>query len=180
MAADPPVDPSTLASFWLMPAEADAHLLAAIVGDLSARFGTEAFAPHLTIVGDIAAEPDALLAALAGIAAATAPFAAPIVDVVTGSTHFKSLFAAFDRSAALDALRRAAKRAVAGGDFGDFMPHLSLLYGHPPEAEKSAAAERLRADLVGRSVTFDRVVVTNSSQVAPVGAWRVIETARLG
>ena len=47
-------------SLWLMPAPADEAMLAGIVGDLSGRFGTPIFAPHLTLLGDTETPPAAL------------------------------------------------------------------------------------------------------------------------
>lgn len=169
-----------LASVWLMPAEADAHALAAIVGDLSARFGAPVFAPHLTVAGDVPADPGGLSAQLARLARETGPFAAPIVDVVAGESYFQSFYALFHPVEPLAALKRAAIAGGLGGEAAGFVPHVSLLYGHPDAAAKRRAAQELREALTGRPVAFDRLAVTNSSQTTPIADWRIVASAWLG
>ena len=169
----------TMASFWLMPAPADAQFLAAIVGELAARFDAPAFAPHLTVAGDVAVDPAALSAELAALAGATRPFSTPVADIVTGAAYFQSFYASFERAGPLLALKRAAVAAGLGGQEGSFTPHVSLLYGHPEEAAKQAAAREMRDALAGRTIAFDRIALTNSSQATPIAEWRIVADAPL-
>src|SRR5689334_16074235 len=43
------------ASIWLLPAAKDFDLLRTIITELSTRFGTPGFEPHLTLLGDLPA-----------------------------------------------------------------------------------------------------------------------------
>ncbi len=169
-----------IASFWLMPAPEDAQTLAAVVGELAARFDAPVFAPHLTLAGDVPADPAALSAPLAALAGATRPFKAKVADIVTGASYFQSFYALFERAGPVAALKRAAIAAGLGGDAEGFVPHVSLLYGHPDEAAKRAAAQELRRALAGQAITFDRIALTNSSQTTPIADWRIVASAPLG
>lgn len=166
------------ASIWLMPSEADAVMLRGIITDLARRFGTPDFEPHLTLAGDLRAAPAAYLPVLADLAKATPAFSQPIVDIVLTDAYFRSFYAAFDQSSELQMLKSLCVAAVGGTGQG-FMPHVSLLYGSIPQSEKNDAAQPLRFELRARSIVFDRVVVTNSSDNVPVHEWRVHAARRL-
>lgn len=160
------------ASIWLMPAESDAALLRGIVAELSARFGTPAFEPHLTLAGDLHGSWGAYVPLLDGLAEASASFSQPVEKVVLTDAYFRAFYAAFARSPALDRLKRLCV-AATGGSIDDFTPHVSLLYGKVDETGKAVAAEEVERRLSGARITFDRVVVTNSSDNVPVNEWRV-------
>ena len=159
------------ASIWLMPAELDAALLRGIVAELSERFGTPAFEPHLTLAGDLHGRWGAYVPLLDGLAEACASFSQPVETIVITDVYFRAFYAAFARSSALDALKRVCV-AATGGTIDGFTPHVSLLYGKVDEAKKAAAAAEIERRLGGTMVTFDRVVVTNSSDNVPINEWR--------
>jgi hypothetical protein len=167
--------PSTVltgASIWLMPSAADGAFLATIVDDLARRFGSPLFEPHLTLAGDLPDRPETYVAILEKLAGLVRRFAQPVDDIVLTDAYFRSFYAKFKRTAELDILRQYCVDRL-GGDLSSFMPHVSLLYGPVSEPGKSEAAAELRRSVTGRVVTFDRVVVTNSSDTTPVSEWCV-------
>lgn len=167
--------PSTVhtgASIWLMPSAGDRALLADIVDDLARRFGSPLFEPHLTLAGDLPDPPETYVAMLERLAASCSRFAQPVEDIVVTDAYFRSFYAKFKRSAELDRLKQCCVDDL-GGNLSEFMPHVSLLYGPVPEPGKSEAAAELRRSVTGRAVTFDRVVVTNSSDTTPISEWWV-------
>ena len=94
-------------SLWLMPAPADEAILAGIVGELSGRFGTPLFAPHLTLQGDTETTPAALERAIAAAAGAVEAFAEPVSVVEGSDAYFRSFYARFAVSPALAKLKQA-------------------------------------------------------------------------
>ena len=158
-----------------MPAPADEAMLAGIVGDLSGRFGTPVFAPHLTLLGDTETPPAALERAVATVAETVAAFSEPVTAVEGIESYFRSFYARFAASAPLTML----KRTLDPQDSTPFMPHVSLLYGAVEASAKTAAIAEIGARLVGRAIRFDRVGIVTSGQDVPIADWRVVTSVAL-
>lgn len=162
-------------SLWLMPTPADEAMLASIVGELSSRFSTPLFAPHLTLQGDTETTPAALERAITAAASSVAAFAEPVSIVEGSDAYFRSFYARFAVSAALAKL----KRALDPEGFANFMPHVSLLYGPVETAAKAAAIAEINARLAGRAIRFDRIGIVTSGQDVPIADWRVVASVAL-
>ena len=163
-------------SIWLMPAPQDGEFLATIVADLSRRFGTPLFTPHLTVRGDTDMTLAALAAEVAQAAGAIAAFSEAVTGIETSETFFRSFYARFAIAPALAAL----KQRLDGQAQDAFIPHVSLLYGPVEAAAKAAAAAEISAKLSGRTIRFDRLCVVTSGQDVPIDRWHIVETAMLG
>ncbi len=162
-------------SLWLMPAPADEAMLAGIVGDLSGRFGTPLFAPHLTLQGDTETTPELLKQAITAAAGAVEAFAEPVSVVEGSDAYFRSFYARFSVSPALSKL----KQALDPEGFASFMPHVSLLYGPVEAVAKAAAIAEIDARLAGRTIRFDRISIVTSGQDVPIADWRVVASVAL-
>jgi 2'-5' RNA ligase len=162
-------------SLWLMPKEADAQRLTAIVGDLSRRFGTPVFTPHLTLKCDSDRGAAALEIASAKAAAAVAAFTEPVKAIETSDAYFRSFYARFAMSPPLARLKQMLDAETTDA----FMPHVSLLYGTVAPGPKAAAVGEIARLLVGQQITFDRICVVTSGQDVPIADWRVVATAWL-
>ncbi|WP_377844444.1 haloacid dehalogenase [Bosea sp. UC22_33] len=162
-------------SLWLMPAPADEAMLAGIVGDLSSRFGTPLFAPHLTLQGDTETPPERLEQAITAAAGAVETFAEPVSVVEGSDAYFRSFYARFAVSPALATL----KQGLDPESFASFMPHVSLLYGPVEVAAKAAAIAEIDARLAGRPIRFDRIGIVTSGQDVPIADWRVVASVAL-
>jgi 2'-5' RNA ligase len=165
-------------SIWLMPSGEDAALFDAVVDRLAARFGTEPFIPHLTLVEDMPRTAADLAAVLDAGFAGVSGFGAAIVGVDGGPSFFRSLYAAFRPEGPLLDLKRVAVERFGTGDVASFMPHVSLAYGAPEEAKATVATELARG-LVGRAVRFDEIVVAASAQSIPIRDWSIVHRHRL-
>lgn len=171
---------ASMHSLWLMPDPDGLDALQAIQTDLADRFSAPRFDLHLTLLGGRPLEVAQAGAALAEIVRGIAPFESPILDVRISDAYFQSFYALFEASGPLLELKRRAMHLVAGAEVGNFMPHVSLLYG-PVEAEaKVRAAERARAVLAGRPLRFTAVALARSSDTMPIADWRVERVAGLG
>ena len=162
-------------SIWLMPAPEDAARLSSLVADLSGRFGTPLFTPHLTIAGDTDRPVTTLAEAIAEAAREVAAFSETVAGIETSEAFFRSFYARFAVTPPLVALKRRLD-----GEAGEvFMPHVSLLYGPVPAGPKAQAAAEVAGTLTGRAIHFDRLCVVTSGQDVPIEQWRVVETAML-
>lgn len=163
-------------SLWLMPSVADAAVLAGIVADLSSRFGTPLFTPHLTITGDTDRPVTVLAAAIAEAARQVEAFSESVSGIETSAAFFRSFYARFAVSAPLATL----KQQLDADAREPFMPHVSLLYGAVPDGPKAQAAAEVSAALTGRAIRFDRLCIVTSGQDVPIADWRIVETVTLG
>lgn len=150
-------------------------LLAGLVRELSQRFGTPPFTPHLTIAGDTDRPVTALAAAIAEAARAVSTFSGTVAAIETSEAFFRSFYVRFAVVPPLAAL----KQRLDGQASEPFMPHVSLLYGPVPAGPKAQAAAEVAGTLTGRAIRFDRLCVVTSGQDVPIDQWRVVETARL-
>lgn len=163
-------------SIWLMPSTTDGALFAEVLADLSGRFGTPLFTPHLTIAGDTDRPVTQLATEIAEAGRQVAAFSEIVAGIETSETFFRSFYARFAVSPPLAAL----KRQLDGQAGEPFMPHVSLLYGPVPAGPKAAAAAEIAKLLTGRPIRFDRLCVVTSGQDVPIEQWRIVETAMLG
>lgn len=150
-------------------------MMTALVSELSGRFDTPPFAPHLTLRGDTATPSAALERAVAEAAATVEAFAEPVAIVEGSDAFFRSFYARFAVSPSLAKL----KRALDPDGLDSFMPHVSLLYGPVEPAAKAAAIREVNARLAGRSIRFDRIGVVTSGQDVPIADWRIVASAAL-
>jgi 2'-5' RNA ligase len=166
---------ATIHSVWLMPAAPDEVLLSGIVTELSGRFGTPVFAPHLTVLGDSEIAAERLRVAIEAAAGQVSAFAETVSAVETSEAYFRSFYARFAVASPLVQL----KQGLDPQGLDSFMPHVSLLYGAVEAAAKAAAAREIGERLAGRSIRFDRLCVVTSGQHIPIAEWRVVATAPL-
>ena len=134
-------------SLWLMPPPAIGARLAALIQDLSARYGTPAFEPHITLLGGIGGGEKDIAARSAHLAAATPPLPLRLTTVDQRAEYFQCLFV---HVAGTDALARASALARTLFDRTrdpEYMPHLSLMYGEFDPAAKAAIVAEIGARL---------------------------------
>ena len=167
-------DSTPVTSLWLLAADPDEAAFTAEIETLARRHGSPVFHPHLTLLGDIPADPAALGAQARAIAAAAPAFEAEVEDIVTSDAFYRSFYAGFAIEPALVRLRAAAIATFAL-DPGPFTPHVSLLYGTVEPEAKAASAMATRQRWKGRRVRFDRLALTNSGNDVPIPDWRCVE-----
>lgn len=124
---------------------------AELITRLSARLGTPVFEPHITLAGIAATEADGLERG-AHLARALAPITVTLTDIAYSTEYFRCLYVrALPDQALAEAYRRAC--ATFGITPGEFMPHLSLVYGNVAAADK----ERIIAE-IGRRLDIQFTV----------------------
>lgn len=157
-------------SLWLLPGADEQQRLSALVARLANRFATHPFVPHLTIQGDLTMS----LAAVSSVAESIAKdWAAQRWRVATieGSEHFfRSLYLRFDETPAYNDARKVMRDVCGTTDGLSLFPHLSLAYGLSDEQGKRDAIAEL-SPMIGRDISFDRVVVARSSKHVPIADW---------
>ncbi len=166
-------------SVWLMPRAEDEQMLAAIVADLAAAFGSEPFRPHLTLVEDRPVDAAVLAAQVHVIAEGIAAFDACVEGVGTSDLFFRAFYARFAAEGPVLELKRRAIRSIAASSMGAFMPHVSLAYGVKDTPQRRRVSWEMDKRLAGRAIRFDRIAVAHSAQTIPIGQWEVRATVPL-
>lgn len=165
-------------SIWLMPAKDDLVDLQAIVRRLAAGLGSPVFCPHLTLVEDMQRSASDLADVLVTGFADQAAFVSSITAVDGLPLFFRSLYAGFEPTGELLALKQLAIAQFSRGDIETYMPHISLAYG-ATEDTRAPLLDDLRRELVGRSIRFDAIAVVNSAQSVPIEDWTIVHRLQL-
>ena len=154
-------------SLWLSPPEPLYGRLSGLIGALASRLGTEAFAPHITLLSGLAG--DGLDARLLRLGRGLAPFEVRLQGVGLGTEFFHCVFAGAASTPALLAARSRATEVFGVGGSEAFDPHLSLAYGNLGSAEKNAA-RAAAGDLAALSFSVDSIDLMDTG--GEVARWR--------
>ena len=128
---------------WFTPGGAARARLRRLIKRLATHYGTEAFIPHVTLLGSLAGARDDILARSESLAHRNPPFAIRLARADMHDYFFEALFIHAGHSPTLMRANRLA-RSVFGKLGGEqFMPHLSLLYGDLPVAAKELILDRI-------------------------------------
>lgn len=163
-------------SLWMLPPADVGDRFRSLIADLSRRTGTPAFEPHLTLAGGIdAATDNAAAARVAPLAARLPPLPIRLTEVGTTGEYYRCLFIHAERTPLLQRAHHEAC-AVLAQEPGDFMPHLSLIYGEIGAADKA----RIITDIGTRfdlAFTVERLALYSTA--GPPSAWRRVAALAL-
>jgi 2'-5' RNA ligase len=164
-------------SLWLTPEGPEAQALGAIVSELSCRFGTPVFAPHVTLLAGLALHPDVVIGRCRELARGLHPLSLRFLGVQRGTDYFRTLYVLASPDLPILDARQRAESLFAAHPRESFMPHLSLLYGALP-----AETTRLLAEEVSSSSPATLLLRTLEvvSTEGPVSAWRSLARLPLG
>lgn len=116
-------------SLWLRPAPAVAARCAELIDTWARHLGTPRFEPHLTF-GAVTATTDAEATARAlQLATRLAPVPIHLVGAGHTDAYFRCLYLRAEKTPQLLAAYRLACEELQQPVAGDFMPHVSLVYG---------------------------------------------------
>jgi len=173
-------------SVWLVPGPTSpaAALFSTLVLDLAERHGTEAFAPHVTLVGAVeVASPDAfepIWEAIVRHARAQGPLDVPLSGVEAGALFYRCVYARVGPHPVLEALNASAQELIAAlRPKEPFMGHLSLIYSDMPHAQRlevCAEASALIRNEVAH-VALSRVQLWDTT--GPHEGWTMLAEADL-
>lgn len=157
-------------SVFLTPAADDFGYAGRLVRQLSERFGTPCFEPHLTLCSGSVDDMDPLIKIVAEMAGELPPLSLRIKGIGCSDDYFRTLFVAFEPDSLLAGLHERLGEIIRRREGALFRPHLSLLYREMPLAEKETLARSLQPDR--NVIRFDGVKVVAPGNV--VAGWRDI------
>ena len=129
-------------SLWLVPEGPEAQATTALIGELSARFGTPSFLPHVTLLGGLAVDAATAVERARALASTLRDFSVRFEGLEHSADYFRALIVRVAPDLPVLDARRRAQMAFPSEPVGPFVPHLSLLYGSlPVETRRHLAAE---------------------------------------
>lgn len=131
-------------SLWLVPDGPEAQAITALIGELSARFGTPPFPPHVTLLGGLAADPETAVVRSRQLSAVLCDLSVRFNGLEHSAEYFRALVARIAPDLPILDARRRAQAAFPSEPMGPFMPHLSLLYGSLPVETRRLLADEVR------------------------------------
>ncbi|WP_280154888.1 2'-5' RNA ligase family protein [Piscinibacter sp. XHJ-5] len=167
-------------SIWLLPRASEERALAALVASLAPRFCGMAFGPHVTVQGDLARSPEALVHDTHALAAQSAALQARVTGLEHSPHFFRCLVLRLDAGAAFDALQAHAARCNGSREGLSPYAHLSLAYGDAsPQALERDVLAAIEREWLGQRLVLDRLAVVRSSKTVAIDEWRVLATHEL-
>lgn len=170
-------------SLWLLPPPALRRRLARWIARLARRRGTEPFEPHLTLLGGISLPRGLAVERTAALARSLRPFPVRLSGPGHGPAFFRCVYL-HAGGAAVRRARALAVQAIEGGAGGTgagrrgsrrpggrFRPHLSLVYGKLPAAERRQLAREIGRKLA-LTFTARRIALVRTS--GDPRSWRVV------
>ena len=164
-------------SLWLVPGGAVREHLAQVIAELARRYGTQAFEPHVTLLGGLALPEREVLARARRLAPRLSALPVPLTTLDGSDEYFRCLFLRVEETEELLTAHALASEAFGCAPGAPLKPHLSLLYGRLT----SDARRTVLAELAGRppeSFVAHRLQVVRT-EGAPA-EWRPLAAHTLG
>jgi 2'-5' RNA ligase len=164
-----------LVTYWLCPAEPARRYLAALIGELAARFDAVAFEPHVTIYAT-SAEREQPGQVLAKVLPGHQQYRLAVQRLECSDKFTKTLFAQFAPHPELARCSEDLRRASVSKNDYELTPHLSLLYKIMDPNTQRELADSIA--LPFSEIIFDTVkaVISPAKIESPgdVEMWRVV------
>lgn len=129
-------------SIWMMPTGAPRGRLEGMIYDLSLRYCTPLFEPHVTLVGGLKGSEKDIKHNTAKLSMEIKPFQINLNDADYRNEFFKALFLRAEKDGPIIEAHSKAREAFGLPADPDYMPHLSLLYGNLDMQMKKEIIER--------------------------------------
>lgn len=162
-------------SLWLTPRDAVSASLGELICGLSEIYKTPPFLPHVTLLASVSRPQAEVIARTLELALACGPFEIELGEPAFTDDYFRSLFIKVTPNPALLSAHRRA-RELFNMPQEPYLPHLSVLYGNLPAAEKKTIIARLNRDYP-RRFTAEAIDVYLSE--GKPEDWRLVESVAL-
>ena len=112
-----------------MPEGRTADRLRTLITDLSKKYRTRDFQPHVTLLGELNLPEAKTVAMSARVAKRINPFPVRLGELAHLDQYFRCVFSKAAKTEALMSARTAALDVFKQDNDEEYLPHLSLIYG---------------------------------------------------
>lgn len=170
------MEKSATYSLWLEPTGDTAYKLQERIKQLSKRYDTPLFSPHVTLLGGLTSSKTELEALTDTLSSSIRPFELTLTKAGYLNTFYQSLFIHVEQNEGLTHLHDNACRLFDCPEEyeNEYMPHLSLLYGDLTRNQKEKILNNIGREFYIR-FTVKKVVLMHTDG-AP-DQWKKVHTA---
>ena len=123
---------------FILPPEPLASECSSIIRDLAAKYHAPVVQPHTSVLTSVVDFPEEEVCHRAQeLASHSQPFILTMDGLDSGNSFFQSFYIRLERSVEVIDLHQRALGSFGMTEEGDYVPHLSLLYGNFPTEVKS-------------------------------------------
>jgi 2'-5' RNA ligase len=124
-------------SIWLLPAQPEYEFLQNVIIQLSESGATQAFSPHITLLGQLKQNVNWLKPQMHDVFKDVKAFDISLTQVGKFDRYFRSIVLLMAVNPVLEGLHAQAKTHFKAELQDGFMPHLSLLYSNLEGSQKN-------------------------------------------
>lgn len=163
-------------SLWLEPTGDTAYKLQQRIKQLSKKFDTPLFSPHVTLLGGLTASKTELEALTDTLASSVTPFELKLTKAGYLNTFYQALFIHVEQNEGLNHLHDNACRLFDCPEEykNEYMPHLSLLYGDLTQQQKEKILNNIGREFYIRFTTKKVVLMHTDGEPEQ---WKRVHTA---
>jgi 2'-5' RNA ligase len=157
-------------AIWLIPEVSVEQRFSGVIEKLSERYGCPRFAPHTTLLSGIVDDEDALGDKTASLAQELEAVDVKATGFAMEPYYFHSFYLKLEPSSALLLAHQKASQSFEK-KAGNFLPHISLLYGAVAREEKISLGSELHNQIPG-AFKLDRLYLVHTTLAVP--NWTVV------
>lgn len=116
-------------SIWLIPTGEVHQKLAELISQLSKKYSSPNFEPHVTLIGDLLGVEEEIISKTSELANLLKPFEINLKKADYFDEYFKCLFIRAEKIKEIIEVNDITRKHFNLKLAPDFMPHLSLMYG---------------------------------------------------
>ncbi len=162
---------------FLEPTGELADELAAIIKTLSAEYGGPVFTPHVTLLARIEGEEKEVIEKSQILADKLSPITLTLGTLDIKDAFFKALYMQIEEVGDMKKYHAQANEIFSMQDEGEYVPHLSLLYGNYEKEQKETTIKDLIVPQ-GKAFLADRMHLYKTE--GPAENWQKIQEFILG
>lgn len=130
-------------SLWLMPEGVVYTRFLEIINQLAEEFSAPVFEPHVTLLGGIEGVEEDILSKTQKLAFLLGPYKINFSKIDYEDFYFRALYLRAEKTEEVAEANQKAREIFDIGEQGDYMPHLSFMYGDFPESQKQKIIQEI-------------------------------------
>lgn len=138
--------------------------LAKLISDLSERYSSPRFVPHVTLLGGLTGSYGEIESRASRLSAKLRPYMMNLTRIQYLYEYFRCLFIRVEETNEVVEANLGAREAFDREEDPKYMPHLSILYGNFPSATKDEIIVGIGRDFTSSFVVSSFDLVDTSSR----------------
>jgi 2'-5' RNA ligase len=166
-------------SLWFIPSGVVYDKLANVISQLSKKYSTPNFEPHVTLIGNLALFKKSILLRMPQLVDfINTPLNISLTTASYSADFFQSLFVKVEETEELMEASLRARILFNREQDPKYKPHLSLMYGNIAPEIKRAIISEIRGDLKMKFKVNSINLVLSSSSIPPEN-WHILRRFNL-